>query len=72
VSESSPRPIAVPIKVAAEIVGLSRAQLYREFIKPGRLRPVPTGKRDRVVIVAELEQAFKLYTAEKRAAIAAA
>lgn len=61
-------PVAVPIKRAAEIVGLSRSQLYRELINPGRIRPVPTGKRDRVVIVSELLAAWDAYVAEKRQA----
>jgi hypothetical protein len=62
-------PLAVPIAEAAKHVGLSRGQFYREFLKsnPPRVAAVPTGKRDRIILVDELEAAFARYVAEKRA-----
>jgi hypothetical protein len=59
-------PLAVPIREAAQHVGLSRGQFYREFLTPGRVKAIATGKRDRIVLVAELEAAFVKYIAEKR------
>jgi hypothetical protein len=63
---SAAAPLALPIRKAAEHIGLSRSQFYREFLNPGRVRAVVTGKRDRVVIVSELEAAFARYVAERR------
>jgi hypothetical protein len=64
-------PLAVPIREAAQHIGLSRGQFYREFLTPGLVEAIPTGKRDRVVLVAELEAAFRKYIAEKRRPAAA-
>ncbi len=63
-------PLAVPIAEAAKHVGLSRGQFYREYLNtvPPRVKAVPTGKRDRIILVDELEAAFARYVAEKRAA----
>ncbi len=60
-------PLALPIAKAALHIGLSRGQFYREFLTPGRVKAVATGKRDRIVLVDELERAFALYVEEKRA-----
>lgn len=61
------KPRGLPIRKAAEYIGVSRSQFYREFVKPGRVRTVPTGKRDRIVLVDELDAALTAYVAEKRA-----
>ena len=63
-------PLAVSIGDAAQHVGLSRGQFYREFLKtdPPRVQAVKSGKRDRIVLVNELEAAFTKYVAEKRGA----
>jgi hypothetical protein len=62
-------PLAVPIREAAQHIGLSRGQFYREFLTPGLVKAIPTGKRDRIVLVAELEAAFEKYIAGKRAPV---
>lgn len=59
-------PVAVSIREAAQHIGLSRGQFYREFLTPGRVKAIPTGKRDRIVLVDELDAAFQRYVAEKR------
>lgn len=58
--------LAVQIPEAARIVGLSRTQFYRLFLNTGRLRTIPTGKRDRVIDRGELEAAYRAYIAEQR------
>jgi hypothetical protein len=63
-------PLALPIGKAAERIGLSKGQFYREFLNTGRVRAVATGKRDRIVIVSELDDAFARYVAEQRGAAA--
>lgn len=60
--------LAVDIARAAEIVGISRAQFYRLYINPGRVRPLKTGGRDRVVDVGELRAAYDALKTELRAA----
>ncbi len=61
-------PRALSINEAAKHVGLSRTQFYREFLKtdPPRVQAIHSGKRDRIVILAELEEAFAQYISEKR------
>jgi hypothetical protein len=46
------------ITSAATAVGMSRAQFYRLYLKPGRLRAIKTGGRDRVIDVEELKAAY--------------
>jgi hypothetical protein len=60
------KPLAVPILQAAQHVGLSRGQFYRVFLKPGRGKAIPTGKRDRIVLVDEIEAPFDKYVMEQR------
>ncbi len=60
-------PRAISIREAANHVGLSRGQFYREFINANRVTPIKTGKRDRIVLIKELDSAFDQYVAEKRA-----
>jgi hypothetical protein len=69
-SSAQPRtPLAINIREAAEHVGLSRGQFYREFLQanPPRLKAIPGGKRARIVVLSELEAAFAKYIEEKRA-----
>jgi predicted DNA-binding transcriptional regulator AlpA len=51
--------LAMDIATAAATVGLSRAQFYRLYLKPGRLRAIKTGGRDRVIDYEELVTAYK-------------
>jgi hypothetical protein len=50
--------LGMDIKDAAAAVGLSRAQFYRLYLKPGRIRAIKTGGRDRVIDFAELQKAY--------------
>ena len=52
-------PLGVDIQTAAQLVGVSRAQFYRLYLKSGRLRAVKTGGRDRVIDYGELTAAYK-------------
>jgi len=60
--------LGVDIQTAARLVGVSRAQFYRLFIKSGKIRPVRTGKRDRVIDYAELTAAWTSLRDQLRAA----
>lgn len=61
-------PLEISIAEAAEMVGLSRAQFYRDYLDTGRIRTVPKGRgRHRMVIVQELKRAHEQYVAERRA-----
>jgi hypothetical protein len=51
-------PLGMDIQTAATAVGLSRAQFYRLFLKPGRIRAIKTGGRDRVIDYGELQKAY--------------
>ena len=46
------------IQDAATAVGLSRAHFYRIYLKPGRIKAIKTGGRDRVIDYAELQAAY--------------
>jgi len=59
-----PAPLALDIKAAAAVVGLSRAQFYRLYINSGRVRAIKTGARDRVIDYEELQAAYKKLRAE--------
>jgi excisionase family DNA binding protein len=50
--------LGMDIQTAASAVGLSRAQFYRLYLKPGRIRAIKTGGRDRVIDYAELQKAY--------------
>lgn len=65
-------PLAVDIATAARMVGVSRAQFYRIYLRPGRLRSIRTGGRDRVIDVAELRAAYTQLVSDLRAREAAA
>jgi hypothetical protein len=67
----SPEPLAVDIATAARMVGISRAQFYRLYLTPGRVRAIKTGGRDRVIDVAELRGAYAALVADLRASEAA-
>ena len=62
--DNSPQPLAVDIQTAARMVGISRAQFYRLYLKPGRLRSIKTGGRDRIIDCAELAAAYAALRAE--------
>jgi ACT domain-containing protein len=64
--------LAVDIATAAKMVGISRAQFYRLYLKPGRVTAIKTGKRDRIIDVAELTEAYRTYVAEQRTTTAEA
>lgn len=59
--------LALCIADAARAVGLSRGQFYRVYLNPKRVTAIATGRRDRVVDVAELRKAYEAYVAEQRA-----
>lgn len=59
--------LAVDIATAARLVGISRAQFYRIYLTPGRLRAIKTGGRDRVIDVQELRAAYAQLVADTRA-----
>lgn len=60
-------PLEISIDEAARMVGLSRAQFYRDYLGPGRVKTVPKGRgRRRMVIVQELRRAHEQYVAERR------
>jgi hypothetical protein len=59
-------PLAVSIKEAAELIGISESRLYQDFLRPRRVVPVPFGKR-KLIILEELRRAFATYVAETRA-----
>lgn len=62
-------PLEISIEEAALMVGLSRAQFYRDYLSAGRLKTVRKGKgRRRMVVVQELRRAHEQYVAERRAA----
>ncbi len=50
--------LGMDIKDAAAAVGLSRAQFYRLYLKPGRIKAIKTGGRDRVIDYGELQRAY--------------
>ncbi len=52
------KPLAVDIQTAAGLVGVSRAQFYRLYLKSGKLRAIKTGGRDRVIDYGELTAAY--------------
>lgn len=61
-------PLEISIEEAALMVGLSRAQFYRDYLSAGRLKTVRKGKgRRRMVVVQELRRAHEEYVAERRA-----
>jgi hypothetical protein len=62
-------PFEVTIEEAASIVGLSRAQFYRDYLSAGRVKTVRKGKgrRRRMVVVEELRRAHEEYVTERRA-----
>jgi hypothetical protein len=66
---SQVEPFEVSIDEAARIVGLSRAQFYRDYLDPGRVATVPMGRgrRRRMIITQELRRAHEEYVAERRA-----
>jgi methylmalonyl-CoA mutase cobalamin-binding subunit len=70
-STFSTPPLAVDIATAAQMVGISRAQFYRLYLTPGRVRALRTGGRDRVIDVGELCAAYELLKRELRASEAA-
>jgi predicted DNA-binding transcriptional regulator AlpA len=62
-------PLEISIDEAARMVGLSRAQFYRDYLDTGRVRTVPKGKggRRRAIVTQELKRAHEQYVAERRA-----
>lgn len=61
-------PLEISIDEAARMVGLSRAQFYRDYLDLGRITTVRKGRgRRRMVIVEELRRAHERYVAERRA-----
>ena len=60
--------LAVDIGEAADIVGLSKGQFRRVFLDgpTPRIRSIRTGKRDRVIDLAELRAAYEAYKSEAR------
>lgn len=61
-------PFEISIEQAAELVGLSRSQFYRDYLDTGRVRTVPKGRgRRRMIITQELRRAHEQYVAERRA-----
>lgn len=61
-------PLEISIEEAALMVGLSRAQFYRDYLSAGRIKTVRKGKgRRRMVVVQELRRAHEQYVAERRA-----
>jgi ACT domain-containing protein len=61
-------PLEISIDEAAQMVGLSRAQFYRDYLDVGRVKTVPKGRgRRRMVIVQELRRAHEQYVTERRA-----
>ena len=71
-TNDSPEPMAVDIATAARMVGISRAQFYRLYLTPGRIRAIKTGGRDRVIDVAELRAAYAALVADLRSPATAA
>jgi hypothetical protein len=65
---SSTEAMATDIKTAAKLVGMSRSKFYVEFLNTGRVRPIKTGIRDRIIDLPELRTAYATYCAERRAA----
>lgn len=63
----SVEPLAISIAEACEVVGVSRRIFYENYIHTGRVKLFPMGAR-RLVIVAELRDAFNAYVTEIRAA----
>jgi hypothetical protein len=61
---AAPSPLAVDISTAALMVGISRAQFYRLYLRPGRVRSIKTGGRDRNIDCAELQAAYATLLAE--------
>jgi len=51
--------LGMDIQDAANAVGLSRAQFYRLYLKPGRVKAQKTGGRDRVIDYLELKAAYE-------------
>jgi hypothetical protein len=62
-------PLEISIDEAAKMVGLSRAQFYRDYLDTGRIKTVPKGRggRRRAIITQELKLAHERYVAERRA-----
>lgn len=62
-------PLEICIEEAAAMVGLSRAQFYRDYLSTGRVKTVRKGKgrRRRMVVVQELRRAHEEYVTERRA-----
>ena len=56
-----PQPLSVDIQTAAELVGMSRAQFYRVFLKPGLVQALKSGIRDRIIDYGELQTAYAAY-----------
>lgn len=62
-----PTPWALSIEDAARMVGMSKSHFRRVFIDGKRLRPIPSGERDRIIDTGELHDAYELFKAEVRA-----
>jgi hypothetical protein len=59
--------IAVSVRRAAELIGCSKSQLYKEYVWPGLLSTVQLGARGGSILVAELNAAVKKRIEEQRA-----
>lgn len=52
-------PLAVSIARAAEMIGISRSQIYKEFIWTGELPTADLGARGKSVLVDDLQAAIR-------------
>lgn len=62
-----PTPWALSLTDAARMVGMSKTHFRRVFIDGGRVHPIPSGERDRIIDTTELRSAYEKFIAEKRA-----
>ena len=60
-------PFSVSITEAAQMVGLSRTQFYRLYLRAKRVCPIRKGRKRLMIDVKELRKAYEQYVAEARA-----
>ncbi len=62
---STPKPLAVSQAQAAKLVGISRSQFWKEYIRTGRVKALDLGARGTSVLVSDLEAAIAQRAAEQ-------
>ena len=65
ITHPAPAPIAVTIRQAAQMVGISRASFYNLYIRTGRVKSVALGRQLRVISVDDLRASFAQLQADK-------